>query len=134
MKTKVNLVIGAPGTGKGTQCKLASRVSGMIHISTGDLCRDIIMQHPETPLGQQVSAYINANSLVPDEILDTLLHERLLREDARKYGVLLDGYPRTLPQAQALMRHRDFEVERIILLQSRRRVWSRLSRTLIASP
>ncbi len=114
--TKVIVVIGAPGSGKGTQCKLISKQTGMIHISTGDLCREAILKGTE--LGRTVNTYISNGSLVPDEVMINVIEERLREQDAIKYGVLLDGYPRTIRQAKALVSKQNINIDRVILIQS----------------
>lgn len=100
MKAVMNLVfLGAPGAGKGTQ---ATRICGKYnipHISTGDILRANIKAG--TPLGVEAKAYIDKGLLVPDEVVIGLVEQRLAEEDCKK-GYLLDGFPRTLEQAEAL--------------------------------
>lgn len=93
------IMMGPPGSGKGTQAKRVSQELGIPHISTGDLFRENISQ--KTPLGQKAQGYINAGNLVPDALVIEMLFDRVSKPDAEK-GFLLDGFPRTIPQAGAL--------------------------------
>ncbi len=95
----VLLLLGAPGAGKGTQAKRLSAALGLPHISTGDLFRE--NQKRETPLGQRAKGYMESGRLVPDQLVIEMLFDRVSREDCLD-GYLLDGFPRTLPQAEAL--------------------------------
>jgi adenylate kinase len=93
------ILLGAPGAGKGTQAqRLASRW-GIPQVSTGDMLREARRQGTE--LGKRAQQYMDAGQLVPDEVVIGLVEERLGRPDARE-GVILDGFPRTIPQAEAL--------------------------------
>jgi adenylate kinase len=93
------IFIGPPGSGKGTQAKrLASRFD-IPHISTGDMLREAVAGG--TPLGQQAAPIMAAGGLVPDDLMIGIINERLARADARK-GFILDGFPRTLVQAEKL--------------------------------
>ncbi len=91
--------MGAPGTGKGTQASLLKKKLGIPHISTGGIFRDNIRD--KTPLGRKVEKIIEKGDLVPDEITVELISDRLGKEDCR-HGFILDGFPRTIPQAQYL--------------------------------
>jgi adenylate kinase len=93
--------MGPPGAGKGTQAALLSSESGMPHISTGDLFRHHITT--ETALGRQAQRFLDAGELVPDHITNGMVRERLAEPDARE-GFLLDGFPRTVSQAEDLAR------------------------------
>lgn len=96
----LNLVIfGAPGSGKGTQSEILIKKYGFEHISTGDLLRAAIKA--ETELGRAAKGYIDAGQLVPDELIIGLI-ERVLEERKPQYGLIFDGFPRTVPQAEAL--------------------------------
>ena len=98
-RTRV-IILGRQGAGKGTQCaRLAARLA-VPHVSTGDLFRAEAAEGTE--LGRQAAAYFDAGSLVPDELVLDLVVQRLDRDDARAAGYLLDGFPRTLAQGQAL--------------------------------
>ncbi len=96
----MNLIfLGPPGAGKGTLAGLVAKELGIPQISTGDIFRDAIKR--ETELGKQVKAIVGRGDLVPDEFTVSLVRERLARPDAAK-GYILDGFPRTIPQAEAL--------------------------------
>ncbi len=98
----MNLIfLGAPGAGKGTQGALLAERKRLRRVSTGDLLRDAVRKG--TPLGQKAKGYMDAGELVPDEVILGLVREVLAaKTDAA--GVLFDGFPRTIPQAQALDR------------------------------
>lgn len=93
------IILGAPGAGKGTHSKFIVDNYGIPHISTGDIFRDAIAE--KTPMGLKAQEFISKGELVPDEITIGVVRERLLKDDAAK-GFLLDGFPRTLAQAEAL--------------------------------
>lgn len=94
------LLMGLPGAGKGTQSEHISKDYPMVHIATGDIFREAIKN--ETELGLQAKAYTDAGNLVPDELTNNLVKERLAQSDVKENGFMLDGYPRTLQQANAL--------------------------------
>jgi adenylate kinase len=97
---RLNLVVlGKQGAGKGTQCKRLSDAYGIPHVSTGDILRAAVKAG--TPLGEEVAAIMDAGALVSDDLVNRLVDERFKEPDA-KGGALLDGFPRTLPQAEAL--------------------------------
>jgi adenylate kinase len=91
--------LGPPGAGKGTVAKLLSRRHALPHISTGDLLRAHIRE--KTGLGKKAASYVEAGKLVPDDLVIEMMRERLLEADASR-GFILDGFPRTEGQAQAL--------------------------------
>jgi len=93
------ILLGPPGAGKGTQAKTITGELGIPHISTGDILRKAIEE--KTPLGLKAKDYMDRGHLVPDDLIINLVRERIKREDCKK-GFLLDGFPRTIPQAQAL--------------------------------
>ncbi|MDH5377922.1 MAG: adenylate kinase [Gammaproteobacteria bacterium] len=93
------ILLGAPGSGKGTQAKKLVEQFGIPQISTGDLLRAAVAAN--SPLGQQAKAIMDAGQLVSDEIVLGIIGERLGQEDVKK-GFILDGFPRTIPQAKAL--------------------------------
>ena len=93
------ILLGAPGAGKGTHALRLSAQEQIPHISTGDLLREQVKQG--TPLGQQAAAFMDAGQLVPDELILGMLQQRLARPDCSQ-GALLDGFPRTVAQAEAL--------------------------------
>lgn len=93
------ILLGLPGAGKGTQASRISEKYNIPHISTGDMFRSAMKN--KTELGLKAKQYMDAGELVPDDVTNGIVKERLLEKDA-KSGFLLDGYPRTLNQAQAL--------------------------------
>jgi adenylate kinase len=93
------IFLGPPGAGKGTLATLVSKEKGIPQISTGDMFREAIKK--ETELGRKVKAILASGELVPDEVTVDLVKERLSQADAKK-GFILDGFPRTIPQAEAL--------------------------------
>jgi adenylate kinase len=93
------LLLGPQGAGKGTQGKLISAEYGVPHVATGDILRAAMAAGTE--LGRKVKPIYDAGGLVPDELMIDLIRERLGEEDARE-GFVLDGFPRTMPQAEAL--------------------------------
>lgn len=95
----VAMLFGPPGSGKGTQSSWIADNFGLVHVSTGDLLRKEIAEG--TRLGRQVEPIMASGELVPDDLIVRVIEHRMRQEDARG-GILLDGFPRTLPQAQAL--------------------------------
>jgi adenylate kinase len=93
------ILLGAPGAGKGTVAKLLTELDGSVQISTGDILRGAVQAGTE--LGKQAKAFMDAGDLVPDELIMGIMENRL-QEDDCKNGYLLDGFPRTIPQAEAL--------------------------------
>ncbi len=93
------IFLGAPGAGKGTYASPLSREWNIPAISTGDILRENVKQN--TALGQKAKAYMERGALVPDEIVTGMMAERLSKQDADR-GFILDGYPRTISQAEAL--------------------------------
>jgi|SRR5690625_302589 len=93
------VLIGLPGAGKGTQAEKIKETYNIPHISTGDMFRLAIKN--ETELGIQAKQYMDQGELVPDEVTIGIVQERLMADDCQK-GFLLDGFPRTIPQAEAL--------------------------------
>ena len=103
----MNLVfLGPPGAGKGTIAKVAKEALGVPHISTGDLFRANIKN--ETELGKRVKEILASGGLVPDEITIKMVENRLSESDCEK-GYILDGFPRTIPQAEALSKMSNVE-------------------------
>ena len=93
------ILLGPPGAGKGTQAKQIARKYAAPHLSTGDMFRDHVGRG--TPLGLKAKPIMDRGDLVPDEIVLGMVEERVARPDCLK-GFVLDGFPRTLPQAEAL--------------------------------
>ncbi|ADQ06751.1 adenylate kinase [Caldicellulosiruptor hydrothermalis 108] len=93
------ILLGAPGAGKGTQAEYLSKRFSIPHISTGDILRENVKN--ETELGKKAKEYMDKGLLVPDEIVIEIVKDRLSKEDC-KNGFLLDGFPRTIAQAEAL--------------------------------
>ncbi|PIA28951.1 hypothetical protein AQUCO_06400014v1 [Aquilegia coerulea] len=96
------MISGAPASGKGTQCELIVKKFGLVHISTGDLLRAEVSSGTE--IGNKAKEYMDSGSLVPDEIVTAMVTTRISGEDAKEKGWLLDGYPRSLEQAESLER------------------------------
>jgi adenylate kinase len=96
----MNLIfLGPPGAGKGTQAKLLSARYEIPQISTGDILRASVRE--QTPMGLRAKSYMDSGSLVPDEVVVGIVEERLQKEDCKK-GFILDGFPRTIAQADSL--------------------------------
>ena len=95
------ILLGMPGAGKGTQARFLMEKCGIPQISTGDMLRAAIKSG--TPLGAQARSYMDRGALVPDEIVIALVRERVKAEDCLQ-GFIVDGFPRTIPQAEALRR------------------------------
>jgi len=93
------ILLGAPGAGKGTQAELLLKKYGLAHVAPGDIFRQAVREG--TPLGKKAREYMDRGALVPDEIVIGIMRERLAQEDCRR-GFLLDGFPRTVNQADAL--------------------------------
>ena len=93
------IMLGAPGAGKGTQAKKIADLCKVPHISTGDIFRANIKQGTE--LGKKAKTYMDAGELVPDELVCDLVVDRIQQDDCTE-GFILDGFPRTIPQAEAL--------------------------------
>ena len=94
------ILLGAPGAGKGTQASKITDAYGIPHISTGDIFRANIKG--ETPIGLVAKSYIDKGQLVPDDVTCKIVENRLVEDDCKQKGYMLDGFPRTLVQAEAL--------------------------------
>ena len=94
------IIAGAPASGKGTQCEKIRAEFGLVHLSTGDMLRAAVAAGSE--VGMQAKSIMEAGGLVPDEIVIGAIKERLAQEDVKEHGFLLDGFPRTPAQAEAL--------------------------------
>lgn len=92
------ILVGPPGSGKGTQAKLLSKRLGLVHVGTGDMLREVIRLG--TPGGRQAEPYVAAGQLVPDDLVNQIIADFFARDD-RPDQFVMDGYPRTLPQAMA---------------------------------
>lgn len=115
----LNLVLfGAPGSGKGTQSAKLIDEYGLYHISTGEVLRDHISRGTE--LGKIADSYISKGNLIPDDLMIQILDDVLEKEAADKKGVVFDGFPRTIPQAEALkelLRKRNTDLHAVIGLE-----------------
>ena len=101
------IVLGSPGVGKGTYTKELLKEMDLIHVSSGDLFRDNIKG--STELGKKAKEYIDAGKLVPDEVTIAMVKDRIEKEDCEQ-GYILDGFPRTIPQAEALSKITDIDL------------------------
>ena len=128
------ILIGPPGAGKGTQAVFIEEEFGLKQLSTGDMCRATMKE--DTDLGHKVREIVEAGDLVPDDIMVQMISERIVSPDCVN-GVILDGFPRTVPQAEALMKMLDnsklkidhvlyFSVDSEILLE---RIRNRIAET-----
>ena len=110
LKSKVRVVLfGPPGSGKGTFSSQIKKVLPDIpHISTGDIFRENLKN--ETPLGLKAREYMDKGALVPDEITIDMVADRLSKDDVQQHGFLLDGFPRTLNQTEALSKITDVDL------------------------
>ena len=120
--------LGAPGAGKGTQARRLAAGSGVPQIATGDMLREAVAEG--TPLGREAKRYMDQGALVPDEVVIGLVDERLSRPDAGP-GYVLDGFPRTVAQAEALdalLRRRGQDLDRVVFFEvSREELLRRLN-------
>ncbi|MFN9981871.1 MAG: adenylate kinase family protein, partial [bacterium] len=94
------IIAGAPASGKGTQCEVIKELYDVVHLSTGDILRAAVAAR--TPVGIVAKGYMDAGKLVPDEVIINIVKDRLQEEDCQTRGWLLDGFPRTKAQAEAL--------------------------------
>lgn len=112
------VLLGPPGVGKGTQGRRLATERGWVLISTGEMLRDAAAK--QTPLGKQAKQLMDAGQLVPDDVMIGLVRERTVEKDALG-GFVLDGFPRTVPQADALgamLAERSLELNMAVLLQA----------------
>lgn len=112
------VILGAPGSGKGSQCKWITRDYDVPHISTGDILRKNIAEGTE--LGMQAKAYMDQGALVPDELVVNLLKNRISEPDCEEKGFLLDGFPRTIAQAEildAFLNEKGVSIDKVINLE-----------------
>src|SRR5437773_10801787 len=111
------ILVGPPGSGKGTQAKLLSSRLGLVHISTGDILREAVRQN--TPLGQVALPYMRSGQLVPDDLVNEFVAEHFRKED-RPERFAMDGYPRTLAQAASfdqVLRQQFLDLSAVIVLR-----------------
>jgi adenylate kinase len=111
------VLLGPPGAGKGTQAKLLHEEFAACQISTGDILRKAVAE--QTPLGREAAQYISRGALVPDDVIVNLVAERLKAQDCEK-GFVLDGFPRTIPQARgldAILKTMGLKLNRVLSMQ-----------------
>lgn len=96
------ILMGGPAAGKGTQCRRIASQYGVIHLSTGDMLREVVARDSESGVGAVLKVYMDAGELVPDEIIIQIVTDRISQRDCQQQGWLLDGFPRTHAQAEAL--------------------------------
>lgn len=112
------IILGAPGSGKGTACAVLKETYGLAHISTGDIFRENIKNG--TALGQEAKIYIDKGALVPDSVTIRMVEDRLAKPDCGK-GFILDGFPRTIAQAEALddmLSAKDGKIDAVVLVST----------------
>ena len=110
------VLLGPPGAGKGTQARVLGQRIHAAHIASGDLLREAVRDH--TPLGIQAEGYMDKGALVPDELVLKLIDARLDQPDA-KAGFILDGFPRSVPQAEALagmLKQRGEKISKVVAI------------------
>ncbi len=107
------ILLGAPGAGKGTQAEVVCERLGIPAISTGNMIREAMKQGTE--MGTKAKAFVDEGALVPDDVVIGIIKERLAQEDCAK-GFILDGFPRTIPQAEALDRM-GVSIDRVISIE-----------------
>ncbi|KAJ1476287.1 adenylate kinase-domain-containing protein, partial [Baffinella frigidus] len=95
------IISGAPASGKGTQCEFLVQKFGVVHISTGDALREQVVK-AGTDLGKKAKGFMDSGGLVPDEVMIGIVNARLAEKDCVEKGWLLDGFPRTAAQAEAI--------------------------------
>jgi len=107
------IMLGPPGAGKGTQARMMGEALKVPHVSTGEIFREALRN--KTELGQKAKSFMDSGALVADELVDAIIDERIGREDCDK-GVILDGYPRTIPQAEFLRSVLERDRTRVLVL------------------
>lgn len=116
------VLLGPPGAGKGTQAKLLQEEFAACQISTGDILRKAVAE--KTPLGKEAAQYLDSGALVPDDVIVKLVAQRLKEKDCEK-GFILDGFPRTIPQAEsldAILKQMGLSLNRVVSVQVPRAV------------
>ncbi len=112
------IFIGPPGAGKGTQAKVLQSEFGILPVSTGDILRQAVEMGTE--MGKKAQAFMSAGELVPDEVVIGIIKDRIREEDAQN-GFILDGFPRTVPQAEALaviLRENGLSIDHVVLFEA----------------
>lgn len=112
------ILLGPPGAGKGTQAKVLAEKLGLAHISTGDILRQNIAENSD--LGRHAKEFVNQGTLVPDELVTSMLIQRIYQPDT-KDGFILDGYPRNINQAKTLdtlLKQRNMQIDLVIYLDT----------------
>jgi adenylate kinase len=107
------ILLGAPGAGKGTQAEIISAKLGIPTISTGNILREAVKNGTE--IGLKAKSFMDAGQLVPDEVIVGIVKERVAQDDCQK-GFILDGVPRTIPQAQALV-DQDVKIDHVVSIE-----------------
>ena len=107
------ILLGAPGAGKGTQAEIISAKLGIPTISTGNILREAVKNGTE--MGLKAKSYMDAGKLVPDEVIVGIVKERVAQDDC-KNGFILDGMPRTIPQAEALV-NQDVKIDKVVSIE-----------------
>jgi adenylate kinase len=133
MDTRLDIVLlGGPGSGKGTQAQQLCEKLNLVHVASGDLFRENL--NKETELGKLAQTYMDRGELVPDDVTVAMVRDRLERPDTEQ-GIVLDGFPRTLPQAEALdemLASMDRQIEGVLYIKvSDEEIVKRLSGRLI---
>ena len=107
------ILLGAPGAGKGTQAEIISKTLGIPTISTGNILREAVKN--QTEIGLKAKAFMDAGALVPDDVIVGIVKERVAQDDC-KNGFILDGMPRTIPQAEAL-EEQGVQIDKVISIE-----------------
>ncbi|CAJ1407098.1 unnamed protein product [Effrenium voratum] len=108
------VIAGPPAAGKGTQCEKIKDKYGFVHISTGDILRENVKQGTE--LGKKAKSYMDSGGLVPSELIVDLVKDRLMKDDVKEKGCLLDGFPRAPDQAQAMV-DAGLEIQKFLVIK-----------------
>ncbi len=117
--SKLVVLVGPPGSGKGTQGQLLAKKMNLLHVSVGDMCREMVAK--QNALGKRIERYVKAGNFVPDQLIMQLVEMRLGRADVKGKTVLLDGFPRTVGQATLLKAKQTIKIDKFIVLQVQQR-------------